>query len=67
MNACHVFLQRPWHFDRSVVYNGQNNMYILSLKGIRIVLGPMKEKVEMRIEKGEELVVFITVCRGDIG
>jgi hypothetical protein len=43
------------------MHDDRKNTYSQSLKGKHIMLAPMKEKVETRIEKRKELVVFITV------
>ncbi|XP_021861565.1 uncharacterized protein [Spinacia oleracea] len=44
MDACHVFLGRPWQFDRDVVHRGRSNEYVLRDKGKRIVLKPMSSQ-----------------------
>jgi hypothetical protein len=33
MDACHLLLGRPWQYDQSVIYNGRQNTYTLSIKG----------------------------------
>ncbi|XP_042979994.1 uncharacterized protein LOC122310185 [Carya illinoinensis] len=43
MDACHVLLGRPWQYDRSVIHDGQKNMYSLNIKGKKIVLAPRRE------------------------
>ncbi|XP_022862403.1 uncharacterized protein LOC111382607 [Olea europaea var. sylvestris] len=43
MDACHVLLERPWQYDRSVIHDGRKNTYSLSIKGKRIVLVPRRE------------------------
>lgn len=56
MDACHILLGRPWQFDRSVVHDSRKNTFTLSIKGKRIVLAPMREKVETEAEGGKNLL-----------
>lgn len=28
MDVCHIFLERPWQFDRTVVHDGKRNLQI---------------------------------------
>ena len=44
MDACHLFLGRPWQFDRSVIHNGRTNTYTFVFNDVRIVLVPTKEE-----------------------
>ncbi|XP_042942593.1 uncharacterized protein LOC122276749 [Carya illinoinensis] len=43
MDACHVVLGQLWQYDRSVIHDGQKNMYSLNIKGKKIVLVPRRE------------------------
>ncbi|KAJ9538695.1 hypothetical protein OSB04_031428 [Centaurea solstitialis] len=38
MDACHLFLGRPWQFDRETIHNGRDNTYSFVFKGKKIVL-----------------------------
>ncbi|PKI48211.1 hypothetical protein CRG98_031398 [Punica granatum] len=40
MDACHLLLGRPWHFDRSVNHDEWTNKYSFTHKGLKIVLVP---------------------------
>jgi hypothetical protein len=42
MRACHVFLGRPWLFDRRVQYDGYRNSYAFLYEGRKLILKPMK-------------------------
>lgn len=42
--------------DRSIIHDGRKTMYTLSIKGKRIILTPMKEKVKIKIEKDKSLL-----------
>jgi hypothetical protein len=42
--------------DRSIIHDGRKTMYTLSIKGKRIILAPMKEKVKIKIEKDKSLL-----------
>ena len=42
MDACHVFLGRPWLFDRSVIHNGRMNTYTFTKDHKKITLTPLK-------------------------
>lgn len=43
MDACHILLGRPRQYDHSVMHDGWNNTYSLSIKGKKIVLAPRRE------------------------
>lgn len=42
MDACHLLLGRPWHYDRQVMHNGQTNAYSFVVSGVKVVLVPSK-------------------------
>jgi hypothetical protein len=44
MDVCHVFLVRPWHFDRNVIHDGRKNTYTLEKNGRTHMLLPIEEK-----------------------
>ena len=44
MDICHIFLDRPWQFDRHVVQDGQENTYTLTKDGVKHKLKPLKDK-----------------------
>src|SRR3990170_870647 len=41
MSVFHIFLGRPWQFDRGVIDNGRTNHYCFKMKGKEYVLRPM--------------------------
>ena len=41
MDACHIFLGRPWLFDRRVKHDGYLNTYTFSKDGKKITLTPL--------------------------
>lgn len=38
MDATHILLGRPWHFDTDVIYRGKLNQYVIQVQDKRIVL-----------------------------
>ena len=46
MDICHMFLGRPWQFDRHVVHDGRENTYTLTKDRVKHKLKPLKEKKE---------------------
>ena len=43
MDACHIFLIRPWLFDRKVNHDGRENTYEFKKDGHRYKLTPTLE------------------------
>ena len=41
MQACHIFLGRPWQYDRKVIHDGFTNRHSFEFKGKTVVLKPM--------------------------
>ncbi|XP_074305230.1 uncharacterized protein LOC141640277 [Silene latifolia] len=41
MSACHILLGRPWQFDREVIHQGRDNIYIVSKGKNRFHLKPL--------------------------
>jgi hypothetical protein len=44
MDACHLFLGRPWKYDRNVIHDGKKNTYTLEKNGRTHILLPIKDK-----------------------
>jgi hypothetical protein len=44
MDVYHIFLGRPWHYDRNVIHDGRNNTYTLEKNGKMHMLLPIKDK-----------------------
>lgn len=44
MDACHLFLGRPWQYDKNVTHHGKDNTYSLEFKGRTITLLPSQEQ-----------------------
>ncbi|PKI65306.1 hypothetical protein CRG98_014270 [Punica granatum] len=42
MDACHLFLGRPWLYDRMVIYDGFKNTYSFVKEGVKIILAPCR-------------------------
>nr|XP_009792042.1 PREDICTED: uncharacterized protein LOC104239177 [Nicotiana sylvestris] len=59
MQACHLFLGRPWKYDRNALHEGRSNSYTLELKGKKYLLKPLTP-LQVREEKKEN------ECRGKI-
>ena len=43
MDCCHIFLGRPWQYDRYVVHYGRLNQYTLWVNGKKKILFPLIE------------------------
>jgi hypothetical protein len=43
MDLCHIFLGRPWQFDRNFNHDGRNNTYPLEKDGRTHMLFPIEE------------------------
>jgi hypothetical protein len=63
MDVCHIFLGRPWQFNRNVIHDGRKNNYTLEKNGRIHILLPIedkkdKEEVNTRIllMSGKELL-----------
>jgi hypothetical protein len=50
MNVCHIFLGRPWQYEKNVVHDGRKNTYNLEKNGRKDMLLPIEDKKV----KGEE-------------
>ena len=46
MDACHILLGRPWHFERELVHEGKRNVYSFEMNGKKHSLHPLKGKQE---------------------
>jgi hypothetical protein len=44
MDVCHIFLGRPWQFDRNAIHDGRKNTYTLEKNGRTHMLFPMEKK-----------------------
>jgi hypothetical protein len=44
MDVCHIFLGRPWQFDKNVIHDGRKNTYTLENNGRTHMLLPIEEK-----------------------
>jgi hypothetical protein len=44
MDVCHIFLGRPWQFDRNAIHYGRKNTYTLEKNGRTHMLLPIEEK-----------------------
>ena len=43
MDICHMFLVRPWQFDKHAIHDGCKNTYTLTKNGVKHELKPLKE------------------------
>ena len=46
MDCCHIFLGKPWKYDRYVVHDGRLNQYILWVNGKKKLLLPLNETLD---------------------
>lgn len=45
MDTCHIFLGKPWQFDRKALHDGCKNTYTFCKDGVKVILLPLKEEV----------------------
>jgi hypothetical protein len=57
MDVCHVFLGRPWQFDRNVIHDGRRNTYTLEKNGRTHMLLPIEEK-EVKEEANTHILLM---------
>jgi hypothetical protein len=64
MDVCHLFLGRPWKYDRNVTHDGRKNTYTLEKNGRTHMLLPIKnQEVKTKISNtvllmsGKELLM----------
>ena len=46
MDCCHIFLGRPWQYDRHDVHDGRLNQYTLWVNGKKQILLPLIESLD---------------------
>jgi len=73
MKANHIFLGRPWKFDRKVVYDGHANTYVFSFLRNKFTILPLpppqenedknKIKDEKEKEKGQAFPKELLACK----
>lgn len=77
MDACHLFLGRPWEFDRKVIHDGYHNTYSFTFDNRKFVLKPsppeqitppqkqvlLLHKKSFELELHAEKVVFILITK----
>ncbi|KAG6763353.1 hypothetical protein POTOM_030767 [Populus tomentosa] len=44
MDACHIILGLPLQYDVDATYRGRNNVYIFMKRGLKVILGLIKEE-----------------------
>jgi hypothetical protein len=56
MDACHVFLGRPWQYDRNVINDGRINTYTLEKNGRTHMLFPIEEK---KVKEEANMIILL--------
>jgi hypothetical protein len=57
MDVCHLFLGKPWQYDRNVVHDGRKKKYTLEKNGRTHMLLPIKDK-EVKIEVSNTILLM---------
>jgi hypothetical protein len=57
MDVSHLFLGRPWQYDRNIVHDGRKNMYTLEKNGRTHMLLPIKDK-EVKTEMSNTVLLM---------
>ena len=58
MDACHLLLGRPWHYDRRVHYDGYRHTYSFVVNGKKIILALLQPFLETNLSKQEGSVLL---------
>ncbi|XP_022876896.1 uncharacterized protein LOC111395118 [Olea europaea var. sylvestris] len=61
MDACHILLGRPWHYDVDATYKGRDNTFIFWWLNRKIVLVPQSQPVETNPAIKEEKPLFTNI------
>ena len=61
MDACHVLLGRPWHYDVDATYKGRDNTFMFWWLNKKIVLVPQSSSPDNNPAIKEDKPVFSTV------
>lgn len=48
MDACHLFLGRPWQYDVKALHDGEKNSYVITKEGRKIQMDPLVVQGEER-------------------
>ena len=43
MDACHILLGRPWHYDVKSKHDGETNVYTITKGGIKYTMNPLPD------------------------
>jgi len=60
MDACHVFVGRPWLFDRRVMHDGRANTYTFTKDLKTITLAPLKPTCHKRTQDNMRIDLSLT-------
>ena len=57
MDVCHVFLGRPWKFDRKFIHDGKTNTYTIDKDGKKHTLLPLKDEVDKGVAGNSVMLI----------
>ena len=58
MDVYHIFLGRPWQYDRGVMHDGKNNTYKFSKDGVNHALLPIEEEDDTSKKPDPKIVLL---------
>ncbi|PON83156.1 Zinc finger, CCHC-type [Trema orientale] len=61
MDACHILLGRPWHYDIDATYKGRDNTFVFWWFGKKIVLMPQSQLSENNSVTKEDKPLFTNI------
>ena len=64
MDVCHLLLERPWQYDRKVIYDGFKNTYTFHKDGHKIILAPMKPTMALETKLEEKSSLLFSYLLG---
>ena len=60
MDVCHIFLGRPWQYDKKVFHDGRKNTYSLEKDGKRHTLSPLEYESIQRSSGSSILLLLVS-------
>ncbi|XP_065017690.1 transposon Tf2-1 polyprotein [Musa acuminata AAA Group] len=66
MDACHLLLGRPWHYDRRVLYDGYKHTYSFKVNEKKIILAPLQPSEISAPKKEVSAFISYRECRYEL-
>ena len=66
MDAFHLLLGRPWHYDRRVLYDGYKHTYSFKVNETKIILAPLQPSEISAPKKEVSAFISFRECRYEL-